>query len=251
MSSDGLTSERPAAVTLVVAPPFWQRAWFRIGALALLLGGAALAYRYRVRRILEVERVRTRIATDLHDDIGSDLSQIAILAEVVRRDAGSSNPTVEERLQSIAATASRLVDSMSDIVWAVSPSRDSMEDLVQRMRRFASDSLAARNIAFRFRAPAEGDLRLGPDVRRAMLLVLKESVNNVVKHSQCRSVDIHLRREGRKLALTVEDDGVGFDPGLVTGGTGLSSMRQRLESLGGTLEIESRRGGGTSITLRV
>ena len=245
-------STRPAIATVIVHPPFWAQWWFRT---AVALGVCALAYawyRYRLGHALALERVRSRIATDLHDDIGADLSQIAILSEVVRRDVSATHPQASNRLSSIAATASGLVDSMSDIVWAINPGRDSMPDLVHRMRRFVSDTLAARNIAFRFEAPADSDaVSLGADARRNVYLVLKEAVHNIVRHAHASSVDIRLERDGRWLTLAVRDDGLGFDPAERASGTGLSSMRARVEALGGRLLIDSRPGGGTCVTLTV
>ncbi len=141
---------------------------------------------------------------------------------------------------------------MSDIVWAINPGRDSMPDLVHRMRRFVSDTLGARNIAFRFEAPADTDaVALGADARRNVFLVLKEAVHNIVRHAHASSVDIRLERDGRWLTLAVRDDGVGFDPAERASGTGLSSMRARVEALGGRLHLDSRPGGGTCVTLTV
>ena len=102
---------------------------------------------------MEIERVRTRIASDLHDDIGANLSLIAGLSDVLRQQASSSDPQVSERLSLIASVSRRSVDAMSDIVWAINPNRDHLGDLTQRMRRFAAETLDARGIKFRFDSP--------------------------------------------------------------------------------------------------
>src|SRR5207244_7959424 len=118
---------------------------------ALMVGLAVFViYRYRVARLIEMERVRTRIAADLHDDIGSGLSQIALISEVVGRRVDRNDPPATKSLAQIAGTSRELVDSMSDIVWAVDPRKDHLSDLTQRMRRFASEVFAARDIEFRF-----------------------------------------------------------------------------------------------------
>jgi signal transduction histidine kinase len=106
-----------------------------------------MLYRYRIRQLLELERVRIRIATDLHDDIGASLSQIAILSEVVHQQLDGSDPRVTEPLAKISSASRELVDSISDIVWAINPRRDRLRDLLQRMRRFASDIFHARKIS--------------------------------------------------------------------------------------------------------
>jgi hypothetical protein len=133
----GVISEVPASVSFKILSPIWQRWWFA-SIVAGLAGVIAFAlYRYRVARLLDLERVRTRIATDLHDDIGSSLSQIAIMSEVVRQKVGAENKAVIHPLSVIAGTSRELVDSMADIVWAVNPKRDHLIDLTQRMRQFA------------------------------------------------------------------------------------------------------------------
>src|SRR5262249_51318768 len=142
-------------------------------------------HRRRVGQLIELERVRTRIATDLHDDIGSSLSQVSVLSEAIRRRIGP-DPTLSETLQIIAGLSRDLVDSMNDIVWAINPRRDHLSDLIQHMRRFASDVLTAAEVEFTFLAPSpQHDIKLGADMRREIFLILKESVNNAVRHSCC------------------------------------------------------------------
>lgn len=148
VNSEGATSGQPAIVAFQISRPVWQRWWFLILAASLIGFLIYSLYRYRVAQLLKLERVRTRIATDLHDDIGSSLSQIAILSEVVRQKVGDNG--ANEPLNLIANTSREMVDSMSDIVWAINPNKDHLADLIQRMRRFASDILDAKDIAYRF-----------------------------------------------------------------------------------------------------
>jgi ligand-binding sensor domain-containing protein/signal transduction histidine kinase len=250
INADGVPSAQPALVELTVLPTLWQRGSVR--ALLGLLGAAALyaVHRYRLRHALALERVRTRIASDLHDDIGASLSQISILTELARRElppgAGPAGP-----LDRIAESSRELVDAMSDIVWAVDPRRDRLGDLFHRMRRFASDTLAARDIELRFLAPErEGGRVLGADARRQVLLIFKEAVNNVARHAACRSASVAIALEDGWLSVGLSDDGRGFDPDAASDGHGLHSMRQRARALGGTLEIHSAAGRGTRLQLR-
>ncbi len=259
ISSDGTLSPAPATVSFRILPPVWQRWWFVV--LASLAVGASIYVidRYRLARAVELERVRTRIATDLHDDIGASLSQIAILSEVVTQRVGQEDARGVEALSMIAGTSREMVDSMSDIVWAINPTKDHLSDLSQRMRRFASDILSARDIEFRFRAPtAEKDIRLGTDLRREIYLIFKESINNMVKHSACTEADLEFRIVHNWLVVRVSDNGRGFDMGAAgngnstgMGGHGLVSMRRRAEALGGTYEVKSAKAGGTTVTLKV
>ncbi|HEY3027961.1 MAG TPA: two-component regulator propeller domain-containing protein [Pyrinomonadaceae bacterium] len=251
VTADGIISPTPATIAFTILPPLWQRWWF-VGLVTMLVGVAAIAIvRNRVARLIELERMRTRIAADLHDDIGSGLSRIAILSEVARRQA-SVDTAVGEPLSVIAGASRDLVDSMSDIVWAINPNKDQLRDLVQRMRRFASDLFTARQIEFRFCAPGEEQpLKIGADVRRQVFLIFKEAVNNMARHSACTEAEIELRIERGWLALRLEDNGPGFDPAQVSEGQGLSSMRARAQGLGGELQITSNQGKGTEVILRV
>jgi signal transduction histidine kinase len=162
------------------------------------------------------------------------------------------NVSVSNPLSTIASTSRELVDSMSDIVWAVNPNRDHLSDLSQRMRRFASDLLTAHDIVFHFNAQeTERPVRLDAHVRRQVFLIFKESIHNMVRHSACRNVKIELRIEKHAMHLTLADDGKGFDPQQESDGHGLMSMRQRAGTLGATLEITSQENHGTVISLKV
>lgn len=256
VSSNGLTSPTPATVSFQILRPVWQRWWFVL--LAVFgSGGIAFAfYRSRLKRVIELERVRARIATDLHDDIGSSLSQIAILSEVSRQRIGNQQNGVNESLAQIANTSRDLVDTMSDIVWAINPKRDRLSDLSQRMREFASDVFAARDIAFHFHGTADGhDIRLDADVRRQLYLICKEAINNAARHSQCTVAEITFARHEQHLLLIVQDNGQGFDSNHSDnggrGGNGLDSMRQRARALGGELALQSQPQHGTAVTLKL
>jgi two-component sensor histidine kinase len=252
VGADDTMSATPAFVSFRILPPIWQRWWF-ITLAAFLVGLAAYAvYRYRVGRLLELERVRTRIATDLHDDIGSSLSQIAVLSEVARRQANRGEAGASNQLSLIARISRESVDAMSDIVWAINPQRDSLGDLTGRMRRFAGEIFPGRDIEFNFRASVpEQDIKLGADVRRQTFLIFKECVNNIVRHSGCTEADIELRLDGPWLVMKLADNGKGFDPAEAKAGHGLASMRRRAAALGGQLQIASNNGRGTIVTLRI
>lgn len=208
--------------------------------------------RSREERLTELERVRKRIAADLHDDVGSSLTRISLLGEVVRRQVGATDASLSEALASIAELSRELVDSMSDIVWAVNPDKDHLSDLSQRMRRFASDVFTARQIEFAFRTPdLERDVRLGANIRRELFLVFKEAVHNVVKHSACSRAALEFHASPDGLVVIVGDNGRGFDLATRNGGHGLATMRERVGALGGDLRIESRPGEGTLLAFTV
>ncbi|MPZ18192.1 MAG: hypothetical protein GEV06_09805 [Luteitalea sp.] len=253
VTADGVVSARPASVTFRILPPIWLRWWFLVlGALAIA-ALAVVVHRYRVSRLVELERVRVRIATDLHDDIGSNLSKVALLSGVTSQQVAQKSPEVAERLSSIANISQESVDAMSDIVWAIDPTKDRLHDLVLRMRRFASDVFTAREIALRFVAPAsDEDLPLSTDVRRELFLIFKEAVNNVIRHAACTTAEIDLRIHAGSVALAIRDDGKGFClEQEACEGNGLTSMERRARALDGELEVASSPGTGTCVKVTV
>src|SRR5262249_30821000 len=193
VDSDGAFSEPPASVTFRILAPFWRRWWF----IASVVFASAFAlygiHRYRIVRYLEVERIRTRIATDLHDDIGSSLSQVSVLSEVASQRARASlDPS--EPLAMIADLSRGVLASVGDIVWAIKPGRDRLSDLTLRMRRCGGDAASAANIEMDFKIQAERpDVKLGPDLRREVYLIFKESMNNVMRHSGCSAAQVTIR----------------------------------------------------------
>ncbi len=264
IGADGAGSQNPAAISFTIARPVWQRWWFLLAAVFLISLAIYALYRYRVAQLLKLERVRTRIATDLHDDIGASLSKISILSEIVNHQIApivDKNAEVEKSLTEISGTSREMVDSMSDIVWAINPQRDSLSDLTGRMRNLASEMCELADIGLRFSlsgVEAESNLPLGADLRRDIYLIFKETINNLVKHSNCERVEIEFRLEAHEFIFIVKDDGKGFDAasktngnGATRGGNGLINMRRRAENLGGEYKIESVAGRGTNVTLRV
>src|SRR5439155_16612017 len=223
-----------------ILPPFWLRWWFLALALLAFAVPAYAIYRYRVTPLLEVANMRTRIATDLHDDIGANLTRISILSEVAKQQFGNGDEESRNPLSSIAEIARESVASMSDIVWAIDPERDSLRDLTRKMRQHADEVFTLRDISLEFNAPkADHNLKLGVDVRRDFLLIFIEAVNNAARHSQCSKVRIDFHADGSFLTLLVSDDGTGFDLSASAEGNGLKNMRQRANKLVSTLSVDT------------
>lgn len=252
VNSEGIMSATPAVIIFTVLHPFWQQWWFICLAALALCGVAVTIHRSRMRRLIEIADMRTSIATDLHDDIGADLTKIALLSEVARQQLGESNVSPDSPLPAIARISRDAVATMSDIVWAINPRRDYLRDLTSRMRQHAEEIFTLRNIGLAFNAPEESSsLRLSVEARRNLFLIFKEAVNNAARHSQCSRVEIDLWIEGAWLCLRVHDDGVGFDTSLESQGQGLMSMHRRVDGLGGLLEIVSGVGLGTTVSFRI
>jgi signal transduction histidine kinase/ligand-binding sensor domain-containing protein len=256
VNSDGIESVTPAEVDFMVLPPIWRRWWFEGLMLAMVTSLVYLLHRYRISQAVSLERMRTAIATDLHDDIGSSLSQIAVLSEVARAGVEPENRLPQESLEKVGSLAREMVDSLSDIVWSIRTEPDGLDSLVRRMREFALDVLVSQGIAFDLRTPQQGDkLHLNLHARRQMFLMFKECIHNVSRHSGCTAVRVELKVEERELSLTVADNGRGLSPAGKSrewiGGNGIPGMRRRAESLGGSIQFSSTAGGGCTVSIRL
>ena len=284
VNSDGIVSENEAMISFKILPPIWARWWFILLAALLVTFVIIMLYHYRTARLREInqalaeanraeenlrksreerlaelEKVRSRIATDLHDDIGASLTQISILSEVAQAQSRGNGAT--ESLTKITNVSNELVGTLSDIVWSINPSKDHLSDLTQRMRRFASDVLSAKGIAFQFSMPeASNEIIVNTNVRREVFLIFKEAVNNIVKHSEADQVLIKLDILRNNLTLAISDDGKGFAPeksfenslsSIEMGGNGVLSMKKRATEMNGEFEIVSERGKGTEILLKL
>jgi signal transduction histidine kinase len=249
---EGSWSPASASLVLQVVPPVWRTSWFRATIFLLFLVALWLLHRLRMRRVLAIERLRLRIAHDLHDEIGAGLSSIALISDGVG-GRGNHSMTDHDRaqLQRIARSARDMVGDLREIVWAIDPGSDRIDDVVGRMRDVASELLG--DVAVEFRCPPAGQLstQVGMAVRRDLLRLYKELLHNVARHSRATSVTIALDAADDRLVLVVADDGIGFDPGAERPGTGFRSLRERARRLGAVLEVESTPGAGTTARLSV
>jgi PAS domain S-box-containing protein len=198
-----------------------------------------------------VEAERTRVAQDMHDELGGNLTQIKLLSERLERDARQPHKVVGYA-QFIAQVARELAKSIDEIVWAVDPRRDRLEDLGSYLVAYAEEFLAVTNLRLRLDIPEElPALQLSSQVRRSLLLALKESLNNVVRHARASEVHLGLSVAGGQLELRVTDNGSGITGGrLLSGGNGLANLRQRLAEIGGECYIESLPGSGTTVRMK-
>jgi ligand-binding sensor domain-containing protein/signal transduction histidine kinase len=256
ISSSAATGQ-PAVVAFTVLAPVWRRWWF-LTLCGLLISLAAYeVHRARVRQLLALERVRTRIATDLHDDIGSSLSAIAFLSEAVKQQIGETYPGAFVMAGEVAANARSLADALGDVVWSIDPRRDDLYNLITRVRQFASRLLEAKGIAWYFQVPSEPEkVKLAPEERRHLFLILKEAINNIARHAHCTSASLKITAADHRLEIRVEDNGCGFIPLPPAGackdgsqGNGLNNMRLRAAQLNAQISLESAPNRGTKLKL--
>jgi ligand-binding sensor domain-containing protein/signal transduction histidine kinase len=262
-NEDGKWNEVGAGLQIIVQPPIWQQPWFIAATLLLLVGLLAgsiyLVSTAKLKRQLRalhqkemIERERARIARDLHDQLGANLTQVALLGELAEADKEIPNE-VELYARQICVTARETTRALDEIVWAVNPSNDTLEGLANYACKYAQDYFAIANLSFRSDLPPDlPATRILPEVRHNVFLAFKEAVNNVVKHAQATQARVWLRLEPEQFTLGVEDNGRGI--GDLTGKqlrNGLKNMRKRLTDVQGQFEIGPSVDGGTSVRLIV
>ena len=248
VTGDGVESDPPAVLHFTILRPVWLRWWFLSASICLILMTVALLVRLRVRRLLAIERIRNRIAADLHDDIGSGLTRIAILSDVARRQTGNSETSSAQTMERVSNMARELMETITDVVWSIDPSHEPIERLIQRLRSFAYELCDAKRMTLAFTVPEDVlRVRITSDVSRNLLLLVKEALTNIAKHAQCRHVEVTFRTSSGALEVTITDDGVGFDVASAREGNGLVNMQKRAASAGGTFVLESSRSKGTAI----
>lgn len=200
-----------------------------------------------IMQLQENDQVRTRIARDLHDDIGSTLSSISILSQVAKQQAHKSIDSTEI-LEKISTSAQKMMDSMHDIVWTTQPANDSLNSITVRMREFAAEVLEAKNIQYQIQVE-EPLLYVKLPTKRHydFYMIFKEAINNAAKYSDATHVHVQVNRENGHLWMHIRDNGVGFNQTNIKSGNGLKNMQKRAQQLEGELNIYSRPGEGTLI----
>lgn len=276
INADTVESTAPAALTFTIALPFWQRWWF-IAFCVLILGSILYAIHVvRLDRLLKIEKIRARIASDLHDDIGAGLTHIGLLSQVTLHKKGvqqfyanateRNSHAADHDLQTAAAAihelgssmervggvARELSQAMSDVVWSINPQHDSGEALQRRLSVFAREICRAKGVELKLEiSESMAAMRLHPEIRRNLLLIAKEALHNAVKYSGSSSVAVKFETNGKQLVVAVADCGKGFDLASAKNGNGLANMRARAEKLGGSCEIFSAPNQGTRVTAMV
>jgi len=260
-NEDGLWNETPAMLAVTVLPPFWQTWWFLSLASFFLLAGIVGSVHYVSTQKLQrqvaalrqqelLEKERARIARDLHDQLGANLTQVALLGELAETDKDLP-AEVEAHAKQISLTARETTRALDEIVWTVNPSNDTLDGLINYVCKYAQEYLALAGLRYRLEVPAQlPPIPIPPELRHNIFLAAKEAVNNVVKHSGASSAWLRLRLEPDRFTLEVEDNGRGLPAGAdQKGRNGLSTMRKRLEELGGIFTLGPGHERGTLVSL--
>ena len=242
-----------------LAPHFWQTAWFYAGCALGVLGLAAGIQSYRLRwqrRLLKLEEQRalaterTRIARDLHDDLGTAMTGLALELEVIRRENCEQAPLVT-RLGNAAKRTRSLAEQMREVVWTVNPRCDTASSLASFLEQQVEQFLRAEGIHVRLDFPEDiPPLPVEADARHQLALGVREALTNVVRHSGASQVVVTMAIDDRVLVIRVADNGRGFELAAPRG-NGLANLRSRLEQVGGTFDCVSSPGQGTTVTFRL
>gem|GEM_PF-3705272 len=238
------------ALPIIITPPWYQTWWFYSMIALTVVAVLYTFYRYRINQILQIEKMRARIAGDLHDDIGSALTSISFHSELVKMQLKDEDASLKTTLDKIGNTARNMVNAMSDVVWVINPTNDSAENLILRMKHYAAEMLGERNIQYTFNADEEIEkLKLNMQQRKNLYLIYKEAIHNAVKYAQCSKVEIDFIQTDHQLNLIIKDNGKGFDIQNANDGNGLTNMKRRAEEINADFKINSVIGKGTDINL--
>jgi signal transduction histidine kinase len=278
-NSDGLWNDEAAKIFIVINPPFWKT-WWAYTIYFISLVGLLYFIRYtdlkrrkkkeedRLRREreearlreaelkaknieqekeIEKQKIRNRIAQDLHDEIGSNLSSISLMSELMQNDE-KINAEASEKIKRIHKVAKGSTQAMRDIVWLTNPSSDSLKDLIAKMKEVADNTLGKFNLNFDYPKDVS-EIDLLPETKRNLFFIYKETLNNIVKHAEAKNVDIKLVIEKSSILLSIKDNGKGFNALENFGGNGLKNIRSRANEINADLKFASNPGKGTFLEL--
>ena len=280
-NSDGVWNETGTKLTIIINPPFWATWWaysiYVILFISVLISlrsfeikrrkkkeeerlrrerEAALLREAKLKAItieqekeLEKQKIRNRIAQDLHDEIGSNLSSISLMSDLIQKSE-ETDPDSINKIRRIHKVAKDSSQAMRDIVWITNPTSDNLKDLITKMNEIANDMLAGINWKFDF--PEEtNNINLSPETKRNVFLIFKEALNNIIKHSGAKNAVVRLKISDKNLLLAIKDDGKGINTGSVSSGNGLKNMQNRANEINGILKLNSSPGKGTTLALAV
>lgn len=246
-NNDGVWNTTGASVAVWVQPFWWATVWFRTGVALTVTMGLVGLFRLRQARRREIERLRVRIASDLHDDLGSSLWSITLLSRMLAKH-GKLGDEERQDISEINRIAIQSSNSIRDIIWLINPAFDSLQDFLLRTKDFAGTAL--RGVDYRMKCEIPDLSRKLPfDFRHNLFLFFKEALTNIARHANATTVAVLIEENNGCWQLTIRDNGKGFDPAADTEGNGLKNLRARAERMGARLEINSQPGQGSALVL--
>lgn len=263
-NNDGVWNETGTSLSFVVQPAWWQSRWFQGAMLVVFMAVSAIGIRHWAQRRLKLKlerlerqqvlgKERTRIARDLHDDLGATVTQVGLMLEELRA-APLSAVEIRQQSAAISGRVLNLARDLDAVVWSVNPGNDSLGELFAYLGQSFLECFRRTPIRPRLAMAEEvPDCMLAPEVRHHLFMVVREAMNNVIKHSRAKEVTLSLKVVKNALEMRIEDNGLGYSPDVMTRSKrhGITNMRARVEQLGGKLEVSSEPGKGTSIVILI
>ncbi|HEX5221016.1 MAG TPA: two-component regulator propeller domain-containing protein [Verrucomicrobiae bacterium] len=249
-NNDGVWNNEGATLAIQMLPHYWETWWFKTAAVAACVGLFIVFYRARVDRLREIEELRIQIASDLHDDVGSRLTKVAMVTELMDRETPPTDRS-KTHIGNISGTVREITRAMDEIVWTINPRNDTLDNLANYVFQYATEYFQNTEVRCRLDVPAElPDHPISTEERHNLFMAVKEAFNNVLKHSAATEVRVGLTVAANLLTITIADNGKGI-PANLTGpaGDGLANMKQRLQRIRGRFAFKSAPGMGTTVTL--
>ena len=247
---DGSWNNHPTKIQLIILPPWYLTWWFRIS-IVIIIGLLIYSfYRFRINQTIALHSIRNRIASDLHDEIGSTLSSISLYGEVAQNMVNEKSPEASELLSQINKNTHDMMEAMSDIVWALNSKNDRFDNIINKMRAYCIERMEPIDCTVKINIDEQiHDLQLDMEQRKNLYLIFKEAINNVAKYAQAKNLFIAILVKNGLFYLEIKDDGVGFSAINNHSGNGLENMQKRAKSLLGNFKIVSEKKIGTTILL--
>lgn len=246
-NNDGVWNKEGTSLAIIITPPFWKTWWFTFLMVLLVIGLLYSFYRYRLNKLLAVERTRLRISQDLHDEVSASITGIVYFVNALTSTLGEIiSPNVKKLLLLINENAVTVQESMSDIIWSINPRNDSWGVLFPKLRRYVSDLSESKGIKYTANIPAQlGHHSLEMEMRHDLWLIFKEMVTNAVKHSCCSHLEVSICENNGAFHMIISDDGVGFNHEVSTDRNGVKNIFARIKAIRGNVNLNTSPGKGT------
>jgi two-component sensor histidine kinase len=250
------SSSKQQRIAVQIEEAIWQKWWFipMIAGYLLLLIGVGMYFfsLHNFRQKMKVQLMRNKISSDLHDEVGSNLSSISILSELIRKKIGVENPDLVPILDKIKENSIESVSLMQDTIWSLNANNDSSEQLFAKIENFAREFLAAKNISYYQLIDIKpNQLKIDMEARKNIYLIIKEGINNIGKHSDATQAELSVKAHQNRIYFNLKDNGLGFDVQAFNEGNGLRNFKERAEESRFEIEINSKINEGTELILIV
>jgi signal transduction histidine kinase len=255
-------NEKGVSITITILPAWWQTWWFRTAFVLALLSLLFFSMRYYFKQKLKlqqekfekqkaVENIRSKISRDIHDEIGSGLTKISLMSQRLKMNAENKKDIDEGLLNKITASSKEVIGNLGEIIWTINPKHDNLQSLLAYLRNYTTNFFEQANIDCSIDFPEEiSPVIISPDLKHNLFLVIKESLNNVVKHAEATEVRVSFRSTGATFCFEITDNGKGIaDMNGRDFGNGIINMKNRMEAVNGSFKVTSETGKGTAIVL--